>query len=163
MRTFRLASRTALARSAVAVAAVLMLSAFQFRPLMGGDDQAAPDHPDDPRWIEFRGVKVVADRAKGVMVAQFPPELAAIDGRELDIGGYILPLEANTKSAHFILTRRSTGCPFCPPNEANEALEVHLRQPVQYEQRQFFVKGRLKLVRTSNQGLFFQLVDATAS
>ena len=155
--------RSALSRAGLAIAAGLMLCAFQIRPLVGGDDQAAPDHPDDPRWIEFRGVKVVTDKARGLLVAQFPPELKAIDGRELDIGGYILPLEPNTRSAHFILTRRSTGCPFCPPNEANEALEVYLRRPVQYEQRQFFVKGRLKLVRTSNQGLFFQVVDATAS
>ena len=151
-----------LARPALALAALVMLCGFQFHSLVP-QDGAAPDHPDDPRWIEFRGVKVTPDKARGVMTAQFPPELAAIDGREMDIGGYILPLEANTKSAHFILTRRSTGCPFCPPNEANEALEVHLKTPVQYEQRQFYVKGRLKLVRTSNQGLFFQLVDATAS
>ncbi|MBE7218565.1 MAG: DUF3299 domain-containing protein [Caulobacteraceae bacterium] len=152
-----------LLRLAGAAAAFVMLCGFQiFGPLDGGAD-GAPDHPDDPRWIEFRGVKVTADKAHGVLVAQFPRDLTSIAGKPLEIGGYIMPLEATTTTRHFILTRRSTGCPFCPPNEANEALEVFLTKPVHYEQRQFFVKGRLKLVPTSNQGLFFQLVDATAS
>lgn len=152
-----------LARVALAGAAVVVLCGFQIFGPSGGGGDGSPDHPDDPRWIEFRGVKTVVDRKRGVVTAQFPRELTAIDGRELDIGGYILPLESTALTSHFILTRRSTGCPFCPPNEANEALEVHLAKPIHYEQRQFFVKGRLKLVTTSEQGLFFQLVDATAS
>ena len=45
----------------------------------------------------------------------------------------------------------------------DEALEVFLKKKIHYEQRQFFVKGRLKLVSSSDQGLFFQIVDATAS
>ncbi len=154
--------RSVLSRAVLAAGALITLCGFQiFGPTGGGD--GGPDHPDDPRWIEFRGVKTTVDKARGVMVAQFPKDLTAINGRELDIGGYIMPLEASTNMRHFILTRRSTGCPFCPPNEANEALEVYLKSPVHYEQRQFYVKGRLKLVPTSDQGLFFQLVDATIS
>ena len=149
-------------RLSLAAVAFVMLCGFQlFGPVDRGE--GTPDHPDDPRWIEFRGVKVAVDKAHGVMVAQFPRDLTAIAGKPLEIGGYIIPLETSTTTRHFILTRRSTGCPFCPPNEANEALEVYLAKPVHYEQRQFFVRGRLKLVPTSNQGLFFQLVDATAS
>lgn len=144
------------------LAAAVMICGFQFRGLRG-DDSETPDHPDDPRWAQFRGVKVTVDKARGVLVAQFPPDLKAGDGKEMDIGGYLLPLQSTSEMDHFVLTRRSSGCPFCPPNEANEALEVFLKKKITYEQRQFFVKGRLHLVSTSNQGLFFRLEDATAS
>ena len=152
------------AKLAALTAALVMLCGFQsfFGGGMPGPNQG-PDHPDDPRWEQFRGVKVAADKAKGVLVAQFPKDLVVADGRVMDIGGYILPLENDLDTTHFILTRRSTGCPFCPPNEANEALEVFLKKKVHYEQRQFYVQGRLKLVSRSDKGLFFQLVDASAS
>lgn len=152
--------RLPLVRTLAALGLVVMLCGFQFRGL--GDDQG-PDHPDDPRWSAFRGVKVTPDKAKGVLVAQFPADLKADEGKVMDIGGYIVPLESSSDTSHFILTRRSSGCPFCPPNEANEALEVFLRKKVHYESRQFYITGKLKLVSTSDQGLFFRLEDATAS
>ena len=151
-----------LARAVLALTAVLMLSGFQVfgQPDGTGD---APDHPDDPRWIQFRGVKITVDKAHGVMRADFPADLRQASGHTVDIGGYITPLQSSVDIDHFILTRRSSGCPFCPPNEATEALEVFTKHKIHFERRQFFVKGRLKLVGDSSQGLFFQLTDATAS
>lgn len=155
-------SASRLLRAGLALGAVLMLSGFQVfgQPDGTGD---GPDHPDDPRWIQFRGVKITVDRAHGAMLADFPADLKQAAGKLVDIGGYITPLQTSVDIDHFILTRRSSGCPFCPPNEATEALEVFTRKKVHFERRQFFVKGRLKLVGDSNQGLFFQLTDATAS
>ena len=155
--------RAALPLKALAAgAAVLLLCGFQVfgQPEGAGD---APDHPDDPRWAEFHGVKITTDRQHGVLRADFPADLRRADGRVLDIGGYITPLQPSVEINHFILTRRSSGCPFCPPNEATEALEVFTRAKVRFDRRQWFVKGRLKLVSDSGQGLFFQLLDATAT
>ena len=125
------------------------------------DQLAGPDHADDPRWAQFRGVQVKTDLQKGVATALFPSSLLAANNKIMDIGGYITPLEADPDSSHFLLTRRVTGCPFCPPNEANEAVEVFTTRKVHYQQRQFFIQGRLKLVSSSSGGLFFQLREAT--
>ncbi|CAN5382954.1 hypothetical protein BH09PSE2_BH09PSE2_17980 [soil metagenome] len=149
-----------LARLGAGLALIVLLSGFQ---LSGRPDDDSPDHPDDPRWSQFRGVKVSQDKEKGLLIAQFPTALKAAEGTEMDIGGYLMPLENTPEFSHFILTRRASGCPFCPPNEANEALEVFTKKKIHYEQRQFYVKGRLKLVASSDQGLFFRLEDATAS
>ncbi len=151
-----------LGRAGLGLAAVLMLCGFQiFGQPEGSPD--APDHPDDPRWTQFHAVKITPDKVRGAMTAQFPADLKRAEGKVMDIGGYITPLQPSLDTNHFILTRRSSGCPFCPPNEATEALEVFTTKPIHYERRQFFVKGRLKLVGDSGQGLFFQLTDATAS
>ena len=149
-------------RLVLGLCAVLMLSGFQFfgQPPGGADE---PDHPDDPRWIQFHGVKITADKAHGVLRADFPADLRQENGRMVDIGGYVTPLQPSVDIDHFILTRRSSGCPFCPPNEATEALEVFTTKKIRFDRRQWFVKGRLKLVSNSDQGLFFQLTDASAS
>lgn len=146
-----------LARAMLAVGVALGLQGFQtvrIAPIV-------PDHPDDPRWSMFRGVQVDTDLAKGVAVAHFPPELTKISGHTMEIAGYMMLLDANDVTRHFILTRRSTGCPFCPPNEANEAVELFTEKPVQFESRQVLVTGKLTLLPSSDQGLFFRVQGAS--
>ncbi|QYE37273.1 DUF3299 domain-containing protein (plasmid) [Polymorphobacter sp. PAMC 29334] len=118
------------------------------------------DHEDDLQWVGFNDAKVVADAQRGVYTATFSTTLAKMNNVALSISGYMLPIEATTHSAHFIITRRLTGCQFCPPNEPTEAIEVFANSPVDYRQTIVTVAGRLKLVRESSQGLFYRLEGA---
>ena len=158
----KLGATIAPVRAALGLCGVLMLCGFQ---VFGQPDGAVedPEHPDDSRWTQFSGVKITVDKAHGVMRADFPADLRRQEGRPVNIGGYMTPLQPSVMVDHFILTRRSSGCPFCPPNEATEALEVFTTRKVRFERKQWLVHGRLKLVGDSGQGLFFQLTEATAS
>ena len=118
------------------------------------------DHEDDLQWVGFNDAKIVADSKRGVYTATFPPLLAKMNNVALSISGYMLPIEATTHSAHFIITRRLTGCQFCPPNEPTEAIEVFANAPVDYRQTVVTVAGRLRLVSESSQGLFYRLEGA---
>ncbi|WP_375381880.1 hypothetical protein [uncultured Sphingomonas sp.] len=132
----------------------------------GGSSQWGPngngtlDHEDDLRWVFFHDAKIAADDAKGEYRATFSPALAKENGAAFEITGYMLPVDASTTSPHFVLTRRSTGCPFCPPNEPTEAIEVFSAKPVAYTQAPVTVSGTLHLVGRSEQGLFFRLDGA---
>ncbi len=129
-------------------------------PRWGPNGNGTLDHEDDLRWVFFHDAKVVADDAKGEYRATFPPTLAKENGVIFEITGYMLPVEANTTSPHFVLTRRSAGCPFCPPNEPTEAIEVFAAKPVAYTQSPVTVSGMLHLVGRSERGLFFRLDGA---
>lgn len=118
-------------------------------------------HQDDLRWVAFRDAAIAADNARGVYVATFGPGVRRIDGQRLRITGYMLPVEASTLSAHFVLTRRSTGCPFCPPNEPTEAIEVFATRPALYTQSPVTVEGTLRLVEHSAAGLFYRMDGAS--
>lgn len=118
------------------------------------------DHEDDARWTFFNDAKIVADNKRGVYTATFPGALGKMDNLALTISGYMLPIEATTHSAHFIITRRLTGCPFCPANEPTEAIEVYAKAPVDYTQSIITVTGQLQLVRESSQGLFYRIERA---
>lgn len=118
------------------------------------------EHEDDARWVFFNDAKIVADTKRGVYTATFAGDLAKMDNVALTISGYMLPIEPTTHSAHFIITRRLTGCPFCPPNEPTEAIEVFAKAPVDYTQSIITVTGQLKLVRESSQGLFYRIDGA---
>ena len=141
-----------------AMAAAPLLVAMTFGGVVPNNGYL--DHADDLRWVFFQDVTVKADTDKGEYVATFSPALSKMDGRDFSITGYMLSVEPTTHSPHFVLTRRSAGCPFCPPNEPTEAIEVKATMPVDYRVVPVTVSGRLKLVARSADGLFYRLENA---
>lgn len=124
----------------------------------------APDHDEAPIWgIMKAGTRFQVDRAKGLYVASFDKTMKASEGQRFTISGYILPLDAGRNFTHFVITRRNTGCPFCPPNEMGEAVEVFSRKPIAYSTEEVTFVGRLRLISSSTDGLFYRLEDASGS
>lgn len=126
----------------------------------GPNGNGTLDHDDDARWGIFHDAQIIADEAKGEYRAQFSPTMAKMEGAHISISGYMLPIEASTHSAHFVITRRSMGCPFCPPNEPTEAIEVFALKPFDYTHGVVNVEGRLHLIRRSELGLFYRIDQA---
>ena len=118
---------------------------------------------NDPVWEQFNLVHITADMKAGAYRAEFPSALTGRQNQPMRVTGFILPLEASSKSAHFMLVRRNTGCPFCPPNAPTEAVEVFSRSPVNYTGQEMAVTGVLQLVASSADGLFFRLQQAEAA
>ena len=129
-------------------------------PKWGPNGNGTLDHEDDLRWVILHDVQITADNAKGVYIAKFSKNMADMEGRPFTIIGYMLPIESSIHSAHFVITRRSSGCPFCPPNEPTEAIEVFATKPIDYTQAPIALRGTLHLVRSSEQGLFYRMDKA---
>lgn len=147
-------------RTLLCGALFVSLAAMQRQPLWGPNGNGTLEHEDDLQWVFFHDAKITADNVKGEYRAVFGPTLGKMEGIKFTITGYMLPVEATTNSAHFVLTRRSTGCPFCPPNEPTEAIEIFAQKPIAYTQSPVMIVGRLHLVGRSDGGLFYQLKDA---
>jgi hypothetical protein len=123
-----------------------------------------PDHDDAPIWALLKtSTRFKVDAAKGLYIASFDKPIQAANGKPFTVSGYVLPLETTPSFRHFVVTRRNTGCPFCPPNEIGEAVEVFVRRPVKYTQAEVTFTGRLKLVSSSAEGMFYRLEDASPS
>ena len=144
-------------RLPLALAAVVGLGAMQAPALTYN-----PKHfeNNDPLWTLLNETRVTPDKARGVYLASFPARLSAGEGSPLRVAGFILPLEASPSSRHFMLVRRNSGCPFCPPNAPTEAVEVMAQEPVAYTGEEVRMSGRLRLVPSSGDGLFFRLEGA---
>ena len=83
-----------------------------------------------------------------------------MDGKPFTISGFMLPLEATEKFKHFLLSKRTPTCPFCPPGEPNEIVEVFSAKPVAWKDDMVTMTGTLKLVNDGEKGIFFQMNDA---
>ena len=148
---------TSAVRLLLAVAVVLGLCAMQ-APTLTYDPRHYQN--DDPIWTLLNKTQVTPDKARGVYVASFPAALQSQAGGPLTLAGFILPLQASPVSRHFMLVRRNSGCPFCPPNAPTEALEIMADTPVAYTGEEVKITGRLKLIASSGDGLFFRLENA---
>ena len=146
------AARLLLAAAALAGLCALQAPALTYNPKHFENN--------DPLWTLFNETRVTPDKARGVYLASFPAKLTADEGAPLRVVGFILPLEASPSSRHFMLVRRNTGCPFCPPNAPTEAVEVMAQAPVAYTGEEVRMSGRLRLVASSGDGLFFRLDEA---
>ena len=115
----------------------------------------------DPGWKLLNSAKVTTDRKRGVMTAAFPPPLQAQAGKPLTIRGFIVPLVATPKFDRFLLTKTNYACGFCPPPGPTEAIEVKLRKgAVRATLDEIKVQGRLELVGTSEESVFYRLNEA---
>lgn len=155
---------SALAATALALAAATGASAMTTQPLTAAQKAMVAHYTNnDPQWAVLRQARVGEDRAKGLLTADFPPPVKALAGRPFRISGFMSPLETGADTRHFIVTRRSTTCPFCPPNEPTEAVEVRLDAPARFTDGEVVVTGRLALSGSSDEGLFYVLSGAVLS
>jgi hypothetical protein len=115
---------------------------------------------NDPMWELLKKTKIHNDYAKGLFSATFPDEVKALVGKPFTISGFMLPLEAKEKFRHFILSKRTPTCAFCPPGEPNEIVDVWMDEDVTWAEDTIKVSGTFSLMNNPELGLFFKLSKA---
>jgi hypothetical protein len=111
-------------------------------------------------WAKFYKCPVKLDQKSYLYSIVYSPEVKNMDGKPFTISGFMLPLEATEKFKHFLLSKRTPTCPFCPPGEPNEIVEVFSAKPVAWKDDMVTMTGTLKLVNDGEKGIFFQMNDA---
>lgn len=118
-------------------------------------------HSPDAIWTTLQATRVRNDPAKGLYVASFPRAVSALAGQTLSVSGFMLPLEAKGTTTHFLLSKYTPVCFFCPPGQPNEIIEVQSSSAVVPSQDLVTVTGRFGLQKNGDGGLFFRLEQAT--
>ncbi|MDF0490333.1 DUF3299 domain-containing protein [Sphingomonas sp. H39-1-10] len=114
-----------------------------------------------PLWATLRQTKIGVNEAQGLFTASYPAPVKALSGKTVSLAGFIMPLDAQTRGTHFLLSKYTPVCSFCPPGEPNEVIEVRTAKPVAFVQKLVTVTGRFALQNNGEQGLFFQMAGAT--
>jgi hypothetical protein len=148
-------------RLGIIVFSFFLLSAFSFQPLDERKAQNALPMSKNPLWQTLQKTKITVDNKKGIFNARIPAEVKALAGKDLTVNGFMMPLESKEKFHHFLLSKRTPTCPFCPPGEPNEIIDVWTVKPVKYNEDIITVKGRFELMSNREMGLFFKLADAS--
>jgi len=140
---------------AMAMASLAPLSRALAHP--GGDEQ---DISRDPMWSVLAATRLRQSPPDYAYQAQYPPEVRGLEGREIEISGFITPVTMERHARQFLIARYSIDC--CPQNQPNEVVEVFADHPVlQQKSEQVRLRGRFEVQDNGQVGLLFRLAGAT--
>ena len=113
-----------------------------------------------PLWDEFAKCKFVRDEVRNLTMIGYTKEVRRLNGKDVEISGFMVPLEPAKKLKHFLLNRINPTCPFCPMNKPSEVVEIFVLDPVEWDENLTSFSGRLELVNDGRRRVFFLLRDA---
>lgn len=123
-------------------------------------DNANLPRSDHPLWDTLTTSTVKVDGDSGRYEISFPSEVAALNGKQVKISGFMLPLEATETFSHVLLSRKTPTCFFCLPGEPNEIIEVYTEKPVKWSDNLVTFEGMLKIVKDEETGMVYVMEKA---
>lgn len=161
---------TGMAAATLLLVGAVAIIGFLLRPTEEGEDLGQPrverlaqrrlPQSTDPVWNVLRQTRVREDDRSGTFTAEFPSAVQSLSGRQITVEGYMLPLDSKHLTNHFLLSKYTPVCPFCPPGQPNEVIEVYSSDPMVPSQDKIAVMGRFGVHQDSGAGLFFRLDGA---
>lgn len=131
--------------------------------LQPADERSAQDKlpkAKDELWNVLYKTKVKLNEKSGTYSATFPDEVQKLSGQTIMISGFILPLESSKKFKHFLLSKRTPTCPFCPPGAPNEIIEVYTDKETNWTGDLVTYEGKFELTENEEMGIFFKMTAA---
>lgn len=96
-----------------------------------------------------------------VDIPVFSEDIMAMEGQEVEIKGYIIPVEGYKSHKEFIFSAFPyTMCFFCGGAGPETVMDVFASNPVEYTAEQVTLKGKLELNATDINRLMYALIDA---
>jgi hypothetical protein len=96
-----------------------------------------------------------------VDVPVFSEDIKALEGQEIDVKGYIIPVEGYKSHKEFIFSAFPYSmCFFCGGAGPETVMDVFATEPVEYTAEQVTLRGKLELNATDINRLMYTLNDA---
>jgi len=152
-----------------------LLAAFAFSlftPLAMSADATSPPATGSPGngfqvLPELKGVvswktlgRVEERKVEHRMVPKFSDEITALDGKEVQLQGFMLPLEAGKKQKRFLLSGNVPSCPFCLPGGPESLVEIRCKDAVSFRMEPIVISGKLTVLKEDPSGFWYRITDA---
>ena len=90
----------------------------------------------------------------------FTPNVMKLSGKTVDIAGFMLPLDTDTKQRNFLLVSSPPSCFYHFPGGAAGVVEVFSEDGIEATWSPLTLRGELVLVENSETGIIYQLKDS---
>ena len=110
-------------------------------------------------------IQVKETKIDTLFIPEFDESVAALDGKNVEIQGFMFPLVATTDipdaEDHFLLSSVPASCPYFHIY-SGQIIDVVAVEKVEFdEDNPVRIRGRLKLLRKNRDGLFYKITGAT--
>ncbi len=107
-------------------------------------------------WDDLDALKYVQE--DGLWIAQFEQGVIDMDGVEVTIEGFMMPLDQAPKQKKFLMSSSPSDCMFCMPGGA--VVEVKATEGIEFSYEPISVSGKFQLDKDDIYGLFYRLIGA---
>ena len=114
-------------------------------------------------WRLLESTKETQRVASGVIYSKpvFPPGVKALNGKQIKVAGWMMPLDKAARQKRFVLLAYPPGCPFHFHAMPNQFIEVLAPAGVPLNERDpMVIAGTLQLTGQDESGIFYRLVNA---
>ena len=111
-------------------------------------------------WSLLSAVKTRVDGKS--MRPVYPSAVQSLDGREVMVQGFMMPLGTGAKQKHFLLSAVPTTCSFCVPAGPEGLVEVRTKIGVPYTQEAITVRGKMAVLPDDPYGMYYRVADGLA-
>ena len=119
---------------------------------------ALPEVEGGPSWRELMGAEVRFGEEG--MIVEFPEAISQLSDQTVRLSGFMMPLDADLRQRHFLLTSNPPSCFFHIPGGPAGAVEVLMKKGVEASWDPLVVEGRFKTLASAEFGIIYQLRDA---
>ena len=124
-----------------------------------GWKRAAPaDSWDAVPWSVL--TRVATQNVDGRFERRFGETVSGLDGQQIKLKGFVIPLSSGDKHRHFLLSASPRSCFECWGAGAEGWVEVVSDTPVEDTYDQIVMRGRFSLVRDARELPYYRLTDA---
>ena len=109
-------------------------------------------------WNDLMGASL--DYQEDKVSVTFTSNVMKLSGQTVDIAGFMLPLDADTKQRNFLLVSSPPSCFYHFPGGAAGVVEVFSEDGIEASWSPLTLRGELVLVENSETGVIYQLKDA---
>lgn len=114
-------------------------------------------------WDRINLLTSRQDPKTGKIKVFFPPDLASLNNKVIELPGYMLPIKAGLIHSNFMLSVLPVlQCQFCGQGDVPPLVEIQLLKGYKYSEKPIVIKGTLVLNNTDLNKSEISLVNATA-
>lgn len=115
---------------------------------------------DAVSWDVLSRVKLVKGDG-GVLTPSFEADIEQLRGTQIQLKGFMLPLDQAAEQQHFILSANPVqNCFFCMPGGPESLVEVKTTKPVAFSYDPVEISGTLELLSDDPMGMYYRLSSA---
>jgi uncharacterized protein len=127
--------------------------------IVSPDGMTPPPAPKDGiRWEVLKEVDAPIDPKE--RPPEFRSDVLALDGKDVKLRGFMMPLDQAEKQTRFVLTALPPSCPFCLPAGPDQLVEVECSEGVKFTFDPVTIAGKFEVLRDDPAGLLYRMVDS---
>jgi hypothetical protein len=119
-----------------------------------------PDREGVVSWKTLEQVKPLNEG--GRIVPQFSQDILKLDKRDVQVQGFMVPVETDIKHKHFVLSAVPASCPFCMAAGPEAIIEVRMKSGIDFNYEPILLSGKFAVRTDDPRGVFYILTEAVS-